>query len=305
MELLVAEPFNLDFTLSCGQVFRWNKVGDWWFGVVDENVLKVKKSKDKLIFDSYPEKVDAEFIRKYFRLDDDLPRIISQINKDELMDKAIKQFYGLRIVRQDPWECLISYICATNANIPFIKNMIQTLSREKGQRIAFENQDFFTFPRPEELAKASMDKLSLGNTGYRSRHIIETSKVISSHAFDLYGLRDLSYREGKELLLSKAKDKKLLLGVGPKVADCVLLFSLEKTQAFPVDVWMSRIVLDFYSKLFDAPFVDGLKRKLSARSSITNKQYETVCDTMQQYFGKHAGYAQEHLFHFRRSAMCQ
>jgi len=304
MELtLDAEPFNLDFTLSCGQVFRWNKVGDWWYGVVGENVLKVKKSKDKLIFDSYPEKVNAEFIRMYFRLDDNLPHIVSQINKDELMAEAIKQLYGLRIIRQDPWECLISYICATNANIPFIKNMIQTLSRNHGRRIVFENQDFYIFPKPEVLAKAVTDKLSLDNMGYRTRYIIETSKAISSHTFDLYVVRSLDYREGKELLLSRAKGKKLLLGVGPKAADCVLLFSLEKTQAFPVDVWILRIVLDYYSKLFDTPFVGGLKRKLSAGSSITNKQYEMICDTMQQYFGKYAGYAQEYLFHFRRSAI--
>ena len=300
MELLLSpKPFNLDLTLSCGQVFRWDKVGSWWYGVVEENVLKVKQTRDRLIFDSYPETVTTDFIERYFRLDDDLPHIILQIAKDDLIADAVRCLPGLRITRQDLWECLISYICATNANIPFIKSMIQTISRKHGQRIVFENQEFYTLPRPEVLAK--MDEFSLGNLGYRARHVIETSKRVANE-FDLNVLRKLNYRDCKKLLLSKKRGRKLLLGVGPKVADCVLLFSLEKTEAFPVDIWILKTVLDFYSNQFERQFIERLREKISAGSSITKKEYETVCGTMQSYFGKYAGYAQEYLFYFRRSA---
>ncbi|MFQ6074169.1 MAG: DNA glycosylase, partial [Candidatus Bathyarchaeia archaeon] len=128
-------PFSLDFTLQCGQAFRWKKMGEWWYGVVHQNVVKVRQNESVLEFQTYPEELDSRFLERYFRLDDDLPKIYSSIVKDEHIKTAVKRFKGLRLLRQEPWECLVSYICATNKNIPAIKDMILNISKRFGKKL--------------------------------------------------------------------------------------------------------------------------------------------------------------------------
>jgi len=132
---------NLDFTLSCGQSFRWEKLGEWWYGVAKEKVFKIQQISNELLF----ENADADFIKEYFGLRDDLPRILSQIAKDEQVKNAVRALEGLRILRQDPWECLISYICATYKNIPAIKRMLFNLSKRFGEKTASDGYDFTLF----------------------------------------------------------------------------------------------------------------------------------------------------------------
>jgi len=282
-------PFNLEHTLNCGQLFRWKKLRGWWYGVVDGKVIKVKQIRDKMFFQTFPERVEPNFLENYFRLNDNLPKILSRINKDEHVGKAIQRFRGLRIIRQEPWECLISYICATNTNIPAIKNMILNLSKRFGRKIIFEDQDFYAFPKPSDLADVDIKQVKMCKLGFRAERVLKTSRIIHNKEFDLETLKKLDYKEAKNQLLP-------LPGVGQKVADCVLLFSLDKLEAFPVDVWMKRVVLEFYPNSFEESFVE----KLSCRHTLTLSEYQTVSSFGRTYFGEYAGYAQEYLFALAR-----
>jgi N-glycosylase/DNA lyase len=281
-------PLNLEHTLSCGQIFRWEKIGDWWYGVVGEKAVKVRQVGGMLLFQGFPEKVDAHFIESYFRLDDDLPLVLSQINKDRHIDRAIQTFYGLRIIRQEPWECLISYMCATNANIPAIRNMVLNLSKKFGRKITLDNHDFHAFPKAKDVAQAKLEEIKKCKLGFRAEHVLEVSRMIEEKEFDLEALRNMGYEEAKGKLMS-------LPGVGHKVADCILLFSLDKLEAFPVDVWMKRLILKLYTDHFEQSFIE----KVLAKRSITPKEYEKISSFGRNYFGEYAGYAQEYLFHSR------
>jgi N-glycosylase/DNA lyase len=283
-------PFNLAHTLDCGQLFRWEKLGDWWYGVVSDSIVKIKQSNEKLIFQFFPEKKNHGFIENYLRLDDDLPHIFSKINKDEHIKRAIDLFCGLRIIRQEPWECLISYICATFKGIPAIKKMIYNISRCFGEKFSYDSHDFYTFPKPNQLAQASLKNLRKCGLGFRAARVLETAKLVDSGKLDLEVLKRFDYHELKRELL-------LLPGVGQKVADCVLLFSLEKLEAFPIDVWIKRATTNLYWKHFESSFIERVANK----GSITPKEYETIGSFAREYFGNYAGYAQEYLFHYLRT----
>jgi N-glycosylase/DNA lyase len=284
-----ASPFDLEHTLRCGQVFRWKKFDDWWYGVVGKRVIKVRQIGDKLEFQIFPPKSNAKLIENYFRLDDDLPLIFSEIDKDEHIRKAIQHSLGLRIIRQKPWECLISYVCATYKSIPAIKNMIHNLAKKFGEKIRVDQHNFYTFPKPRDLAGARLEELKECKLGYRAQCVLNTSRIIRKKEFDLEALRMIEYETAKRELLQ-------LPGVGQKVADCVLLFSLDKLEVFPVDVWIKRIVLRSYSQHFEKPFVE----KTLNKSSVAPHEYMKMSSFGREYFGEFAGYAQEYLFHYKR-----
>ncbi len=282
-------PFSLDFTLRCGQAFRWQKTGEWWYGVVHENVVKARQNGEIVEFQTYPRKLSSAFIESYFRLDDDLPEIYSSILKDEHIRAAVEGFKGLRLMRQEPWECLISYICATYKNIPAIKDMILNMSKRFGKKLLFDGLEFYTFPKPRDLANTSIEELKACKLGFRAERVLEVFRKASIGEFNLEALRELSYREARDELMK-------LPGVGPKVADCVLLFSLDKLEAFPIDVWMKRIFMEYYSDYFEPSFV----KKVLSRRSLTRGEYNRIGFFGRTYFGKFVGYAQEYLYHFKR-----
>jgi len=286
LTLKLSYPFNLDVTLCCGQAFRWDKLGKWWYGVVNENVFKVRQVDACLKF----ENVDAKIVNNYFRFRDDLSKIYLQMGKDEHIKRAMAAFYGLRILRQDPWECLISYICATYKNIPAIKQMLSRLCRKFGNKVVFEENVFYTFPTPQKLAKSSVKELTNCGLGYRAKYVSETAKIIHENVFDLKDLRKMSYEKARKNLLN-------FPGVGLKVADCVLLFSAEKLEAFPVDVWIKRAIVKYYAKFFPAGFIS----KISDKKALTCAEYEKLSLFGRKYFGKYAGYAQEYLYYYERS----
>jgi len=278
-------PFNVDVTLCCGQVFRWDKQGEWWYGIVGNQVLKVRQTNATLKFQN----IDDAFIKHYFSLDHDLQRIASEIGKDKHVRAAFREFWGLRIVRQEPWECLISFICATYKNVAAIKQMLRKLSTKFGEKTVFEGCDFYLFPTPEILARASLKDLEGCGLGYRAKYIQETSKRIHTGDCDLEKLRKMPYLQAKKELCQ-------FPGVGSKVADCVLLFSLDKLDAFPVDVWVKRIIIKYYSEHFPDIFV----KKLAKQKSFSNSEYDKLNGFGREYFGKYAGYAQEYLYHYER-----
>jgi N-glycosylase/DNA lyase len=278
--------FDLDFSLCCGQVFRWRKVDGWWYGVVGENVVKVRQYDGELEL----ENVTADFVQHYFGLNDDLAQISQCIGKDDYVRKALQCFEGLRIVRQVPWECLISFICATYKNIAAIEQMLNKLSIKFGEKKIFEGNDFYLFPTVERLAFARENALQECGLGYRAKYVQKTAQKILEEKINLEGFKNLPYLEARKKLLEFS-------GVGLKVADCVLLFSLSKLEAFPVDVWVKRVILNHYAKLLPESFV----KKLQSHDSLTNTEYIIIGNFAQTYFGSYAGYAQEYLYHYERT----
>lgn len=278
-------PFNLAATLCCGQVFRWEKIGGWWYGVAGERAFKIRQVNDVLEFAN----ADERFVTYYFGLGDNLSEISAEIDKDSHIRAALQEFWGMRIIRQDPWECLISYICATYKSIPAIRRMLLNLSRKFGEKTLLDGMAFFTFPTPEKLASATMQQLAECGLGYRARFVLETSKQIFEGEFTLEGLRQLPYEQAKKQLCT-------LPGVGPKVADCVLLFSLDKLEAFPVDRWIARVIVNHYVHKLPRE----LAKKLLAKKCSSNAEYARLNAFGREYFGRYAGYAQEYLYHYER-----
>ena len=211
--LSAGQPFNLDKTLSCGQVFRWAEAGGGWIGVVGDRVIRIRQEGNKVTWDG----ADESFIRHYFSLDLDLPRVLSEIDRDPVIHRAIEACRGLRIIRQPPWECLVSYIIATFTNIPSIKRRITLLCREFGNEIDSDGEAWFSFPTPETLAGAEECGVRACSLGYRAPFICQVAQVIEKDPGWAETIRHLPYGEARAELMHYR-------GVGRKVADCVLLF---------------------------------------------------------------------------------
>lgn len=279
-------PFDLDFSLRCGQVFRWQMHEGWWYGVVGQNVFKVRQCGSNFEFEG----ANEDFVKDYFGLNDNLQEIGKCIARDDFILKALSRFRGLRLVRQVPWECLISFICATYKSIAGIETMLRKISIKFGEKKIFDGMNFYAFPTVEDLANASENGLRECGLGYRAKYVHATAKEIHNKKIDLEYLKWLPYLEARKVLLK-------FPGVGLKVADCVLLFSLKKKEAFPVDVWMKRVILNHYANLLPEPFVN----KIQSHDSLTNGEYLKIGDFARNYFGAYAGYAQEYLFHYERT----
>lgn len=290
MEILLSssQPFDLELTLCCGQAFRWSKINGWWYGVIGDKAVKIRQQNEKLQF----ENATYEEVMRYFGLGDDLPLILTHIAKDEPMKRIIDALRGLRILRQDPWECLISYICATNKNIPAINRMLSNMARKLGVKTSLDGYDFHVFPSAEKLAKAGLKTLRECGLGYRATYVHEAAVKIHEEEIQLESLRSKKYEEAKRELMT-------LPGVGAKVADCVLLFSLEKLEAFPVDVWVKRALIRYYADHFDRKFIE----KISHKQSLSKSEYERLSSFGRNYFGKYAGYAQEYIYHNERVSL--
>lgn len=265
--LKLTVPFNLDLSVSCGQSFRWRKIGEFWYAPVGEAVWKVKQEGDVLLYDGASE---ADLIR-YFGLDVPLDDILADVDRDDLIHSAVSSCRGLRLHRQPTFECLISYICATCANIPGIQMRIENLAKTYGRPLEMDGMTFYTFPNPKDLACESPENIRLCKVGYRDKYICGASAYAAENPNWADEIFSMDYKEAKRKLMS-------LPGVGPKVADCVLLFAFEKYEAVPIDVWMERIFRTRYI---------GSEKKLS---------YEKAAGYAREHFGKYAGYAQEYLF---------
>ncbi len=286
MKLRLDVAFDLDFSLCCGQVFRCKKQGDWWYGVSGDKIFKIRQCGAELEFEG----VDEVFVKAFFGLNDNLAEITRCVNKDPYIAKALRQYEGLRLVRQNPWECLISFICATYKSIAAIESMLSKMSQKFGEKRCFDGKDFWLFPSVDKLALASTRGLEECGLGYRAKYVQATAKRIRDEKIDLETFKQLSYAEAKKRLFEFS-------GVGLKVADCVLLFSLEKTEAFPVDVWVKRILLRHYADKLPQDLV----KRLQSHESLSNGEYEKLNLFGRTYFGAYAGYAQEYLYHYERT----
>lgn len=292
-------PFSLEYTLESGQLFRWERRGEWWLGVVPGGVLWMKQEGYLLRCRASSERLGSEFITRYFRLDVDLNHILATLSKDERVSRAVEKFYGLRIVRQDVWECLASFVLATNANIPRIKKMVSAICLRYGGELECEGEKYSAFPSADVLAAAGARDLLACGLGYRAPFLKRVAVTVSEGKVDLAALGSLDYPESRKLLMTELLGQKLLLGVGPKVADCVLLYACGKDEAFPIDVWIAKVLAASYPALLGP----ALKRRYAAvgKVKLSPSDYDRISARVRAYFGKYAGYAQQYLFMAARS----
>jgi N-glycosylase/DNA lyase len=268
------QQFSLDQTLGCGQVFRWNKTdAGWWYGVVGRHVIKIRQDSQKLTFEGAP----VRFIRQYFSLDTDLQQILESINRDPFIDSAIRRCNGLRLIRQPKWECLVSYICSTNSNIPMIRRRIGTIAEQSGREIFFEGKKYYTFPEPSAITCSGGKALIECRLGYRTPYVFNTACAIGNIKKWEETITSMPFETARHEIMK-------LSGVGPKAADCILLFAFQKYDAFPVDVWIRRIMQQHYI------------RNLSAVSGLTGREYNSIRWFAREHFGEYCGYAQEYLY---------
>ena len=265
---------DVDNSINSGQVFLWEKQGSDWYGIDGQDVLKINKN--GVIKSIRNLKTD------FFRKNDNMQEIIKSISKDKTVKKAVKEYEGLRLFRQDPFQCLISFIISSNSNIQKIKNSLEKIAKKFGKKVKIQNKEFFLFPEPEKMAKATIDEIKSCGVGYRAPFIKEAAKMVILKKIDFEYLKKCDYHEAKKNIC-------LVPGIGNKVADCVMLFSLNKLESFPLDTWMIKILEKYYSKEF----------KIETKT-ITQKQYESLHEKIVNYFGPYCGYSQQYLFKMER-----
>lgn len=265
--------FELKHIFDCGQSFRWDEQEDGSFiGITQGRVSRfIKKGNDVYIQGGNIE--DKDLWVDYLDLNRNYEEIKSELSQDGVLDEAIKHGEGIRILNQEPFEIVISFIISANNRIPMIKRAVLNISREFGEKIEFQGKDYYTFPSPMELAKANTEELEKCGCGFRAPYIVETAGEIASGRVNLYEIKNMETDMAHNELIK-------LKGIGPKVADCILLFSMGKHDAFPVDVWVKRVMQYFYL----APDV-SLKR---------------IRDYGRNKFGGLAGFAQQYLFYYAR-----
>ena len=270
------KKIDLDTTINSGQVFLWEKIGDDWYGVNGHEILKITQNPFKIV-------TSQKKASDFFRQDDNMEKILRSIRKDNLVKNAITSFPGLRLMRQDSFQCYISFICSSNASIQNIKQMLKKISEKFGKKMNFEGHEFHTFPTAEKLANANILELLSCSLGFRAKYVKKASQEVASGRIDFNYLKKTDYETAKDILVK-------IYGIGDKIADCILLFSLEKLEAFPIDRWTLRILRKYYSGVFDE----------SISKSITKKKYETIHEKIVEYFGPFAGYSQQFLFKMER-----
>ena len=276
------ESFELKDIFECGQCFRWNENEDKSYtGVIPNGVLNVKKDGEKIIFCGKLDGDIKKIVNYYFDLDRNYDEIKFKLSKiDKYLKQSIDYGKGIRILNQDLWETIISFIISANNNIPRIKGIIDRISKKYGKEIEWNGEKYYCFPTVEELSKASIEDLRSLGTGFRDIRIYETTKMILEKQVDLEKIEKMNTLDAREALLA-------LSGVGPKVADCILLFSsLKRFDVFPIDVWVRRVMNELYIKNKD-------ENKVS-KNEITKLANEK--------FGDLEGLAQQYLFYWKRDA---
>lgn len=266
--------FNLTHTFECGQCFRWNKTGEnEYTGVVFSRVLKIKQEENTFRFFNTTENDFFEIWANYFDLNFDYQAMQNSLSTDETLKKAINSGNGIRILHQDLFETIISFIISANNNIPRIKLIVERLCEAFGKKIFSPFGTFYSFPTPEDLKNVSLEDLAFLKAGFRDKYIKDATDKINHNEIDLNSLKTTPTEKAKSELLK-------IKGVGEKVANCILLFSLHRCESFPVDVWVKRVMSKYYFS-----------------------QNEPNCDLgefAKEKFGAYSGFAQQYLFYYER-----
>ena len=276
-----ATSFEPKHIFECGQCFRWDEEQDGSYtGIVKNNVINVKKVDNSIIFLSYGADKLEQLAIDYFDLSRDYEEIKSTLSKiDIYLENSIKYGSGIRILNQDLWETIISFIISANNNIPRIKGIINRISQKYGNKIEWKGKKYYTFPTVENLAKASVEDLRALGLGFRDVRVYETTHKVLNKEVDLNKMHE-------EKDTQKVRDTLLTLsGVGPKVADCILLFStLKRFDVFPIDVWVRRVMNELYIKNED-------------ETKVNKKEIEKLA---KEKYGDLEGLAQQYLFYWKR-----
>lgn len=275
------ESFKLKDIFECGQCFRWNEQRDGSYaGIIKNAIINVKKNNEEIIFTGKCDENLKDLVEYYFDLNTNYEKIKERLsNIDEYLKTSIEYGEGIRILNQDLWETIISFIISANNNIPRIKGIIERLSEKYGDEIEWNGKKYYTFPTPEQLKDVTVEEYRKLGLGFRDIRLYETTKMILNKEVNLDKLRkNPNTQQVREELLK-------LSGVGPKVADCILLFSdLKRFDVFPIDVWVRRVMNDLYIKEEDEVKVSKVKIE-----KLANEK-----------FGDLKGLAQQYLFYWRR-----
>lgn len=268
------EPVHI---FECGQCFRWNKQeNNSYTGIVKNNVINVKKENERVIFTGNCNEDIKTICIDYFDLNKNYENIKTELSKiDNYLANSIKYGNGIRILHQDLWETLISFIISANNNIPRIKTIIERISKTYGNKLIFQDKEYYAFPTPEELANVTVQDFRNLGLGFRDVRVYETVQKTLRKDIDL---EQLEKEKDAETLRNKLLE---IPGVGPKVADCIMLFSLKRYEVFPVDVWVRRVISELY--------FENVEQKPQTIQKFAKEQY-----------GNLAGLAQQYLFYWRR-----
>lgn len=270
-DIIIKNPsdFSLKHVFDCGQCFRFRETGEnEYTGVAGGRAITVKDTGDSLVFYDTSKKDFDEFWHDYFDLNVDYTTIKQSLSGDKCMDDAMSEGYGIRILRQELFETIISFIISQSNNIPRIKKIIESLCALCGEEIKYRGKTYYSFPTPEAILSCDISSIK---AGFRDKYILSAARHIADNKEFLDELRKADTMTAKKMLMS-------MQGIGNKVSDCILLFGLGKTDSFPVDVWMRRIMEQLY-----------FERKSSA---------EEITDYAREKFGKFSGYAQQYLFYY-------
>ena len=279
-EIKDMESFELKHIFDCGQCFRWNEEEDGSYtGVIKQGILNVKKENGLITFEGMLDGNIKEIVIDYFDLNNNYEEIKNKLSKiDDNMKKSIEYGYGIRILNQDLFECIISFIISANNNIPRIKGIIERLSKKCSRRVIYNEKEYYLFPSVSELSKLSVEDLRSLGLGFRDIRVFNTCRKIKEKVIDLDKIKEMKSSE-------KIREELLKLdGVGPKVADCIMLFSLKRYDVFPIDVWVRRVMNDLYIHNENEEKVN--KKEIL---KIANELYGNIC-----------GLAQQYLFYYRR-----
>ena len=272
MSTAVAAPdFDLDATLGCGQVFHWVREGAGWLGAVGDVAVFVEQRGEKIAVPVSMEKIAAH----YFALDHPLAEICATFPDDPAMAEAARFCRGMRIVRQPAWECVATFITSSMKQVAHIAQISHTLRLRYGARLEIGGREIFAYPTPEALARLSEAELRACALGFRAKNLLGAARMIAEGAVDLAQVAALDDAAARVELCR-------LPGVGAKVANCALLFGFGRVRAFPIDVWIERVLRELYFKR---------KRKVTA---------QRLREFSAEYFGPFGGYAQQYLFHHAR-----
>lgn len=276
------DSFELKHIFDCGQCFRWNEEQDKSYtGVIKNGVLNAKEENDKIIFTGMLNDNIEKVCNYYFDLDTNYEEIKNTLSKiDNDLKSSIQYGNGIRILKQDLWETIISFIISANNNIPRIKGIIERICTKYGKEIKWNGRSYYTFPTPEELKNVNIEDLRALGTGFRDKYIYKTTQMVLTKEVNIEELKN-------EKDINKIRQELLKFpGIGDKVADCIMLFALNKFEVFPIDVWVRRVMNELYIKEEDEKKV--------------NK--EIIQKLATEKYDKLAGIAQQYLFYWKREA---
>lgn len=271
-----ARRFDLSLSMGCGQVFGWERLGNWYYGVVDSVAVGLRQMQDKVAFEAQ-KPMSASRIIEYLGLDHNIDLILKEITLDNFMRRVVGRVGNLRLFKQDPWVCLSTYILSSNNRVERIDQVFKLIAAKFGKRGWVKGHSVYLWPKAKKIASLNEQDLRGCGAGFRAEYLLEASRAVAQGHLDLARLGALPYQDARANLMQ-------IKGVGEKIADCVLLFAYARYESFPVDVWVKRAMEKAYFR-------------------GRNTSVHAIAEFGRNYFGRYAGYAQQYIYHYARCFM--